>query len=104
MVEIEMRRNQQIDVAGSDAELRQALHEVVLRSGVVRMIPPRCGRWLPDHRDRVAGIDQDGAPARRADQVTGDLSEVRRTRFSVGQPELSKMQEVELMGSHQSCS
>src|SRR5215211_6878933 len=83
MVEIEMGRDQQIDVAGSDTELGQALHHVVLGPGVVEEIPPRCARGLPYQRGRVAGIDQDSASGRSADQVAGDLAEVRLTCVSV---------------------
>src|SRR4051794_19873712 len=83
MVEIEMGRDQQIDVAGSDTKLGQARQEVILRSGVVRMIPPWRSRWLPDHRGRVAGIDEDDLPARRADHVARNLGKVRLTRISV---------------------
>jgi hypothetical protein len=79
MVEIEMGRDQQIDVAGVDTELGQALHHVILRSGVVEEIPPRRARGLPNQRGRVASIDKNGAPTRRPDQVAGDLTEVRLT-------------------------
>ena len=83
MVEIEMGRDQQIDVAGGDTELGQAPHHVILRPGVVEEIPPRRGRGLPDQRGRVAGIDQDGASRRGADQVAGNLGEVHLTRVRV---------------------
>jgi hypothetical protein len=76
MVEIVMGRDQQIDVAGGDTKLGQALHHVVLRLGVVEEIPPRRGRGLPDHCGRVAGVDQDDASRRGADQVAGNLGEV----------------------------
>src|SRR4051812_12773748 len=83
MVEIEMGRDQQIDIAGSDTKLSQARQEVILRSSVVGVIPPWRGRGLPNHRGRVAGIDEDSAPLRRADQVARNLGEVGLTRVSV---------------------
>src|SRR5215211_2502850 len=104
MVEIEMGRDQQIDVTESDTELGQALHDVILRSGVVRVLPPWRARGLADEHGRVAGIDQDCAPTRRADQVARNLGEVGLTCAGVRQPELSEMEEVELMSGHQEYS
>ena len=79
VVEVEVGRDQQIDVAGSDAELGEAPYDIILRTGVVEQIPLRRGGRLPDQRGRVAGIDQDGASGGSADQVAGNLVEMHLT-------------------------
>ena len=99
VIEIEMGRDQQIDVPGGEVHFRQAGNDVVLRAGVVQQRPPRVGGLGADEGAGIAGIDLDDAAARGADQVARHHPELGHPGLVVrSQP--AEMHQIELVRRH----